>query len=1045
MAAPYRQKAVAGAAVPPSRRALLGAAGLLGAGLALGAGSSAAAAPDPMAAARAALRRLLPRHQGQFTCEALPVADGVQRFRVDGAAGRLTVAATSPATALTGVHQYLKRAVGAHVTWGGEVPALPRTLPAPAAPVEGSTALPHRFALNDTNDGYTAPYADWPYWERLIDVLALHGVNEVLVIAGTEAVYRRLLTESGYGDADARAWLPAPSHQPWWLLQNLYGYGGPLSADVVAARADLGRRITGRLRELGMAPVLPGYYGHVPTDFAERAGGDARVVPQGTWHGFERPGWLDPRTDSYARTAAAFYRLQAELLGPAAHFKMDLLHEGGLSGGVPVADAARGVQKALLTARPDATWVILGWEANPLPALLDAVDRERLLIVDGLSDRYPETGERERDWNGTPYAFGTIPNFGGRTTLGARTHLWRERFFAWRDRADSALAGTAYLPEGTERDPAAFELFSELAWQEGPFDGAAWFAGDGGYADYRYGGRDTAARRAWRVLHETAYRHHAVRRSDPHDSLFAARPDLAAERASVYAPPALTYDPARFDAALAALLDVGEPLRDSPGYRYDVVDVARQALTHRARQYLPQLRAAYERGDADTFGALAELWTDLMRLLDELTGTHTAFLLGPWTEAASRFGTTAGESAVFERTARELVTVWGTRATSDAGRLHDYAARDWHGLVGGFHLPRWQRWLDELGAALAEGRQPAAVDWYAVEEPWTRRRGGEATEPSGDPYETAARVRDRLAGAPYQGGLAVRAEPAALPPGGHARVTAEFTNVNGLRATGRVDFTLALPDAGDAAPEGAEALPGVAPAGRGSVSWRVTAPGAPLTEPLRPLPYTLTARYGPQGAERVRAVHEGTLYEAGPLAAGLRTVTTNDAVFGQAGGRFAVNGAGADLWRSTAEFGAVYREGALDDGGLVVLRVDAQEHTGPWARAGIVARAGLADAGSGGFVNLAVTPSNGVVLSWDADGDGLLDTYRRVTGVTAPVVLRLGMADGSYTGEWSRDGERWQPVASAPAGGAGPRDAGLFMTAAGGARGTVEFSGFRVE
>lgn len=81
------------------------------------------------------------------------------------------------------------------ISWSGSHTALPRRLPAPRTPVERSATVAHRFALNDTHDGYTAPYADWPRWERLLDVLALHGCNEVLVTAGQEAVYHRLLQE----------------------------------------------------------------------------------------------------------------------------------------------------------------------------------------------------------------------------------------------------------------------------------------------------------------------------------------------------------------------------------------------------------------------------------------------------------------------------------------------------------------------------------------------------------------------------------------------------------------------------------------------------------------------------------------------------------------------------------------------------------------------------------------------------------------------------------------------------------------------------------
>ncbi|MEU5577724.1 alpha-N-acetylglucosaminidase [Streptomyces huasconensis] len=1035
----------------PSRRSLLGTAGALGLGTALGGVPLPALAAEGPArtpafdtdSARAALNRLLPRHAEQFRLRLRPAEGRTDRFRVTGATGRIEVSGTTPAVLLTGVHWYLKYVCGAHLTWNGSQLDLPRRLPAPARPLERSTSLPHRFALNDTNDGYTAPYADWAYWERMIDVLALHGCNEVLVVAGAEAVYHRLLKEFGYSDAEARAWLPAPSHQPWWLLQNLAGYGGPLSQRLIDDRAELGRRITSRLRALGIAPVLPGYYGHVPDGFVERNGGDARVVPQGVWHGFKRPDWLDPRTDAFARVAASFYRHQKDLFGPCDLFKMDLLHEGGTAGDVPVPDAAQGVERALRRARPGAVWVILGWESNPLPELLDAVDKKRMLIVDGVSDRYASVTDRERDWGGTPYAFGTIPNFGGRTTIGARTHLWTEKFFAWRDKPDSALVGTAFMPEAADRDPAAFELFSELAWTKEPLDRAAWFSS---YADFRYGARDREARNAWRALHDTAYQHTAVERSDPHDSLFAARPDLAANRAAEYAPRALTYDPGRFDAALAGLLGVAGPLRGSAAYRYDLVDVARQALAHRSRQLLPQLRAAYRRKDQETFRELSTLWLRLMRLCDEVTGTDPAFLLGPWVEAARRMGTTDAERAEFERTAKVLITTWGERATADGGRLHDYGNREWHGLMSGFYVPRWQKWLDEVADALAAGRAPRPVDWYAVEEPWTRERADHPQRPVGDAHRTASRVRSVLARAPYQGSVTVTAEPPVMAPGGHARVAAVFRNVNGLRATGRVDFALT---GVDAEPTGPVSLPRVAPAGTGKVTWRVDAPDTPLDRPLRPLPYEIAVRYGPAGERRVRHVHEGTLFEAAPVGEGWRTYTNSAAVFGELEGRYAINGGGADLWKGTTEFGTLYRQGALRDGVSVTVRVDAQAVTGPWARAGLITRTALAAPGSKGFVNLAVTPANGVVLSYDTNGDGTLDTYQRITGVRAPVLLRLTRAGSSFTGACSTDGgATWRTVATVTVpGAAAAQDVGMFMSATdGGAgeRGTVEFSGWAV-
>ncbi|MGW5678004.1 alpha-N-acetylglucosaminidase [Streptomyces sp. NPDC003860] len=1036
----------------PSRRTVLGTAGAIGASAALG-GRAAAAdhltpsgqAPPPttvtttgstdraagLAAAGAALRRLLPRHADQFHLKA---TQGPERFAVTGSPGRIEVAAPSPAVALTGVHWYLKYACRAHVSWSGSRLDLPDELPAPGAGLERSATVPHRFAYNDTHDGYTAPYADWARWERLIDVLALHGCNEVLVTPGQEVVYHRLLKDFGYSDLEARTWLPAPSHQAWWLLQNMSEYGGPVSPELLARRAELGLKIAERLRELGMRPVLPGYFGTVPDGFTERNPG-SRVIAQGTWNGLRRPDWLDPRTAVFPKVAAAFYRHQEELFGAADLFKMDLLHEGGSAGDVPVPSAARAVEKALRTARPEATWVILGWQSNPRPALLDAIDTRRVLIVDGLSD-LDTTVDREKEWGGAPYAFGTIPNFGGRTTIGANTDRWTERFTLWRDRPGSALVGTAYMPEAAERDPVALELFSELAWREEKIDRAAWFAE---YAHVRYGGQDAAARTAFAALAATAYQ---LTSTDgrPYDSHFLRRPSLTSSIGTA-------FDPAGFDRAFAALLEVDGELRDGDTYRYDVTDLARQALANRSRTLQFALRAAYASKDVVAFKGVAAVWLKLMRLADTMAGCHRAFLLGPWLEDAKRLATSQAEAVELERTARALITTWADRPAANA--LSNYANRDWHGLIADVHVPQWEEYLTELTAALEHGRAPKSFDWYPVEEAWTKERRAYPTRPTGDAHRTALRVRDALATAPYQGATAVTLDPPVFRPGSRGELTATFRNLSGLRATGRVDFTLAAAELSPEAPAG-RSLSGVAAGGSGAVRWRVTAPGDALTEPLRALPYRLTVRYGPKGEDAAPVTQVGEVHVAAPLAAEWHTYANNAAVFGQLGDRLAINGAGNDLWRGTAHFGTAYRKGLFTPGTAVTVRVDSQHNTSSWARAGIVVRDDLARPGATGFVNLAVTPGQGVALSYDSNGDGTLDVYRRITGVRAPVLLRLTRGAGTaFTGELSTDGgATWRTIATVSSpGAAGVQDVGVFMTAASGgsgARGTAAFSAWSV-
>lgn len=708
--------------------------------------SSPAAASPPHGpafatdSARAALARLLPRHVSQFTLVPVGRPASGDWFSVSGRAGHVRVRGTSPAVILSGVNWYLKYTAKVDIGWPGRSTAkLPRTLPAPAGTVRRQASVPHRFALNDTDDGYSGAYRDWASYEKQIDLLALHGANEVFVQMGADAVYYETLQEFGYSPEELRSWIPGPAHQPWWLMQNMSGFAGPVSERLIEDRAALGRRIAHRLRELGMTPVLPGYYGTVPPGFTDRNPGGT-VVPQGQWVGFERPDWLDPRTDVFAGVAASFYRHQRELFGDSTMYKMDLLHEGGRPGNVPVPDAARAVMEALQTARPGAVWTLIGWQNNPSTQIIDAVDKSRLLIVDGLSDRYDGL-DRETTWHGAPYAFGTIPNFGGHTTVGANTAVWAERFDRWRGEPGSTLAGIAYLPEGTGGNPVAHELFAELAWRTGPVDHAAWFAA---YAERRYGGPDPHAARAWELLRTGPYSMPSGTWSEAQDSLFTARPRLTATSAASWSPGAMRYDPDTVRRALAELLKVAPALRTTDAYRFDLVDVARQALANRSRSLLPEFKAAYDAGDLSRFRAGAAEWKADMALLDRLLATDARFLLGPWLADARSWGRTGAERDAAEFDARSILTTWGHRSGSDSGGLRDYANREWSGLVSDFYAMRWTTYLDSLDTALVTGRPPAAIDWFALENAWNQRHDPYPDEPSGDAMTTATAVLDAL-------------------------------------------------------------------------------------------------------------------------------------------------------------------------------------------------------------------------------------------------------------------------------------------------------------
>src|SRR5512146_979781 len=230
---------------------------------------------------RAVLMRVLPQQAGQFELGTLAAAHGRERFRVSSANGHIRVEGSTPSALLFGVSWYLKYVAHVQISPNADrIGTAP--FPLPPAVVQRTTPYAYRYALNENVDGYTAPYWDWSRWQREIDVLALSGINAVLIERGTDSVLYRTFRDVGYSGAQIRCWLSEPADQNGQRMGNLCCFGGPVSRALLQKRLASAQRIVARLRALGITPVLPGFYGIVPADFQRRFPA-AHVVPQGKW------------------------------------------------------------------------------------------------------------------------------------------------------------------------------------------------------------------------------------------------------------------------------------------------------------------------------------------------------------------------------------------------------------------------------------------------------------------------------------------------------------------------------------------------------------------------------------------------------------------------------------------------------------------------------------------------------------------------------------------------------------------------------------------
>jgi alpha-N-acetylglucosaminidase len=715
-------------------------------------GSRAASAQTSARPAEELLQRVMPNLAPQFHLRLRLLEKEVNSFRVSGTAGHIRIEGGTLPTLLYGVNWYLKYVAHLQVSTNGmQLGRADTVLPGPKQPIEKPALYKWRYALNENVDGYSAPYWNEARWRREIDVLALAGTNALLIERGADLVLYQTFRDAGYSDAAIRQWITQPAHQNWQLMGNMCCFIEPISMELLQKRADSAKKLISMMRQLGITPVLPGYYGIVPADFATLHQG-AHIITQGDWNGFTRPGWIDPRDPNFAVLAESFYRHQRELFGDSAIYDMEIFQEGGAAGDVPVGEAAKRIQVALEKAHPGALWMMMGWQDNPMPAVMEAVDTSRVLVADIEQGRFPRE-DRDREFRGTQWLYGGLWEFGGRTTMGAPLYDYAVRMPKMAKLPGSRIVGTALFTEGLDTNPFAFDLYTEMAWHSDPVDLSAW---TDEYAVRRYGGEDAHAKRAWQIILKTAYGYRADgnknhgERDAAHDSLFSAQPSLTTLHAATWSPDVMRYRAGDLQPALTELLQVAPRLRTSETYQYDLVDLARQVMANESRNMLPQIKAEYESGDRARFTELTARWLHRMRLLDSLLQTNEYFLLGRWLQFVPAWASSPAELAQLNYDARSILTTWGDRRASEFG-LHEYANRDWAGLIADYYMPRWKMYFDSLSVSLDTKSPPKPIDWYTFGDEWNRRSTKYDALPAGQSYAAALAIARDLKLAPQNG------------------------------------------------------------------------------------------------------------------------------------------------------------------------------------------------------------------------------------------------------------------------------------------------------
>ncbi len=413
------------------------------------------------------IERTIPGHSKEFELKTLRSGKYSSAFRISSHQDKILIEGTDKIAISKGFYYYLRYFLMGNISnCGSQVPPF-KILPSVKKPVFKSTQTKLRWGLYYCTYNYSFSFWSWNDWEKEIDWLAMQGVNLPLAIMGTEAVWQNTLRRFNFSDNEIASFIPGPAYICWWLLDNLEGWGGPVSQTWINNRKDLQKKILFRMREFGMQPVLPAFYGMIPNSAIAKFP-DSKIYKDAKWNGFQRPAFMDPNDSLFSKMASVFYSEQEKLYGKALYYSGDPFHEGGQHT-KNLTLAAENIQRAMQIHSPNSTWVLQGWQRNPTDSLLMGTNKDNTLLLDLCAEEKPMY-ERRRAFGGRNFLWCNINDFGNNTYMYANfdsistvpVKLLNHKYTKF-------YKGIGIAAEGAFTDPIVYDLFYDMAWQDTSF------------------------------------------------------------------------------------------------------------------------------------------------------------------------------------------------------------------------------------------------------------------------------------------------------------------------------------------------------------------------------------------------------------------------------------------------------------------------------------------------------------------------------------------------------------------------------------------------
>ncbi|PQQ08441.1 alpha-N-acetylglucosaminidase [Prunus yedoensis var. nudiflora] len=591
-----------------------------------------------VAAARGVLRRLLPSHSSSFDFQIVSKEQcgGASCFMIKNHPSfhrrgdpQILISGVTGVEILAGLHWYLKRWCGSHISWdktgGAQLFSVPKAgllSRVQDAGILVQRPVPWNYYQNAVTSSYSFAWWDWERWEKEIDWMALQGINLPLAFTGQEAIWQKVFQKFNISTSDLDDFFGGPAFLAWSRMGNLHGWGGPLPQSWFDQQLILQKKILVRMYELGMTPVLPAFSGNVPAAL-KTIYPSAKITRLGNWFSVKSdPRWtctylLDATDPLFVEIGRAFIEEQLKEYGRTSHiYNCDTFDENTPPDDDPEYISSLGVAifRGMQSGDNDGVWLMQGWlfsydpfwRPPQMKALLQSVPAGRLVVLDLFAEVKPI-------WITTEQCM--LHNFAGNVEMYGVLDAIASGPIDARTSENSTMVGVGMSMEGIEQNPIVYDLMSEMAFQHNKVDAKAWIDQ---YSARRYGRSDK--NRDVIVSFpdvDPSFISIPPEECQPNENPVAGRAVLK-EITDSFDQPHLWYSTSEVIHALEIFIASGDELSESNAYRYDLVDLTRQALAKYANQLFLKVIEAYQFNDAIGVAHRSQKFLGLVEDMDTL-------------------------------------------------------------------------------------------------------------------------------------------------------------------------------------------------------------------------------------------------------------------------------------------------------------------------------------------------------------------------------------------------------------------------------------------